>query len=102
MKDLLTKYNLPKRVEVTLHKAKEGGFVVGFPDLPGCFTQVENLSQLDDNVTDAILTYFDVPRRNASKVVYIQETKHITKIAVTKRSSLLRPAPTNFDLFLAA
>lgn len=102
MKDLLAKYHLPKRVEVGLHKAKEGGYVVEFPGLPGCYTQVEDLSKLHENVTDAILTYFDVPRRIASKVVYIQETKHIAKIAITKPSSLLRPAPTNFDLFLAA
>lgn len=94
MKNISQKYHLPKRVEVSLHKAKEGGYVVEFPDLPGCFTQIEDLSKLHENVTDAILTYFDVPRRNASKVAYIQETKHITNI---------RPAaPTNFDLFFAA
>lgn len=67
MNNLLTKYNLPKRVEVDLHKAKEGGYVVKFPGLPGCYTQVEDLSKLHENVTDAILTYFDVPRKEANK-----------------------------------
>ena len=67
MKTATEKYHLPKRVEVLLSKAKEGGFVVEFPDLPGCFTQVEDLSHLHENVTDAILTYYDVPRKEARK-----------------------------------
>lgn len=100
MKDLLVKYHLPKRVEVILHKAKEGGFVVEFADLPGCFTQVDHLSQLHENVTDAILTYFDVPRKEANKMVYIPET-HETDQAVINRSNITS-AQTKFDLFVAA
>lgn len=61
MGNLLDKYHLPKKVEAILTKAKEGGFVVEFSNLPGCYSQIEDLSQLDKNVTDAILTYFDVP-----------------------------------------
>ena len=93
MKDLLEKYKLPKRVEVIFNKTKEGGFVVEFPNLPGCFTQIEDLSDLDKNVTDAILTYFDVPREKAKKMVYIPETKRIQHVSSTK---------TEFDLFFAA
>lgn len=100
MKDLLAKYNLPKRVSVKLDRAKEGGFVVKFPKLPGCFTQVEDLSQLDDNVTDAVLTYFDVPRSKAHMVIYVP------KIRMISRKRIDRPyktgVPDKFDLFVSA
>lgn len=102
MKNLLAKYNLPKRVEVGLHKAKEGGYVVEFPNLPGCYTQVENLSELYENVTDAILTYFDVPRSQAHKVAYIPETKHTIKASVAQTQSRISSTQASFDLFVAA
>lgn len=91
MKDLLEKYNLPKKVKIQIDKAKEGGFVVEFPDLPGCFTQVEDLSQLNDNVTDAVLTYFDVPRKESYKIIYVPETK-----------PSIQSVPERFDLFVSA
>lgn len=100
MKNLLKKYHLPKRVEVILHKAKEGGFVVEFAELPGCFTQVKDLSQLHENVTDAILTYFDVPRKEASKMAYIPETPVVTQAVINRPR--IAPAQTKFDLFVAA
>ena len=101
MGDLLSKYHLPKKVEVTLTKTKEGGFVGEFPNLPGCFSQIEDLSQLDSNVTDAILTYFDVPRREAKKMVYVPETKGIEQISTIKPTMALS-TKTEFDLFVAA
>ncbi len=90
--DLFKKYNLPKKVEIILQKAKEGGFVVEFPELPGCFTQVKDLSELETQVSDAILTYFDVPRSDSNKVVYLRETKRLSSA----------PVQTKFDLFVAA
>ena len=92
MKDLFKRYQLPKKVDVIFNKAKEGGFVVEFPDQPGCFTQVEDLSELDEKVTDAILTYFDVPRSKANKIVYLPEIKR----------PIATPAQASFDLFVAA
>lgn len=100
MKDLLVKYHLPKKVEVILHKAKEGGFVVEFPALAGCFTQVEDLSKLDENVTDAVLTYFDMPRSKSHKVIYVPETKRAIRKKVTR--SYITSAPEKFDLFVSA
>lgn len=100
MKNLLVKYHLPKRVEIVLHKAKEGGFVVEFAELPGCFTQVKDLSQLHENVTDAVLTYFDVPRKEAGKMVYIPETHEAAQVVINR--SRFTSAQTKFDLFVAA
>jgi predicted RNase H-like HicB family nuclease len=100
MKNFLEKYHLPKKVEVTLNKAKEGGFVVEFNNLPGCFTQVEDLSQLRENITDAILTYFDVPRTKANKLIYVPETK--VKQDEKTANPFIHQAQTRFDLFVAA
>lgn len=100
MKDILAKYNLPKKVSVKLSKVKEGGFVVEFPQLPGCFSQVDDLSELHANVTDAVLTYFDVPRSKASKAIYVPETK-VTLLE--KKTVFARfMERTRFDLFVAA
>lgn len=100
MRDNLAKYNLPKKVKVKLSKSKEGGFVVEFPQLPGCFTQIEDLSELHENVTDAVLTYFDVPRSKVNKAIYIPETKvSLPKDKAIPTRSLEQ---TKFDLFVAA
>lgn len=101
MRDLLEKYNLPKKVKVIFQKVKEGGYVVEFPDLPGCHTQVADLSQLHENVTDVILTYFDVPRSKANKMVYIPKTKDVTQTSTNKYSNF-NVSQTRFDLFVAA
>ena len=99
MKDLLSKYHLPKKVEVILNKSTEGGFVVEFPKLPGCFTQIDDFSELNENVTDAILTYFDVARHEAQKAVYLPETKVIKK---EKSRPEFNTVQANYDLFVAA
>lgn len=99
MKDLLAKYHLPKKIEVVLHKSKEGGFVVEFNDLPGCFTQVKDLSGLREGVTDAILTYFDVPRAKANKLIYVPKTSVVSDTAIDKSPVF---AQTRFDLFVVA
>lgn len=100
MKDTLAKYNLPKKINVKLSKASEGGFMVEFPQLPGCFTQVEDLSELHANVTDAVLTYFDVPRSKSSKALYVLETKVVLPKNMTNFTRSLEQ--TKFDLFVAA
>lgn len=94
--DILQKYNLPKKVEVSLSEAREGGFVVEFPKLPGCYTQASSLVELDSQVTDAVLTYFDVPRSEAKKLAYLPETK----IVSSKPKVSLSEA--QFDLYIAA
>ena len=98
MKSALIKYNLPKKIEIVVHQVKEGGFVVEFPSLQGCFTQASNLFELDQQVTDAVLTYFDVPRKDASQIAYLPEEKNVKSKSLLPKINL----ETNFDLFLAA
>ena len=61
---------------VVVHNAKEGGFWVDVPALPGCYSQGESVDESLQNVTEAIELYLEVLRdegRDAppdSEIVY--------------------------------
>lgn len=65
--EVIKKFNLPLSIKVCLKVTKEGYFFAEFPDFPGCNTEATNFSELVKNVTDVVLTYFDVPRTEAEK-----------------------------------
>ena len=52
MKTIDDYMSLPYRMEI-LPDAEEGGFVVSFPDLPGCLTSGETAEQAIANAADA-------------------------------------------------
>lgn len=58
----------PQSVKIKVHIESDGGFWAEFPDLPGCFTQGDNLSQLTEQVQDALLTYYDYSKEEAVKI----------------------------------
>lgn len=72
VQDILKNYNLPQTVKVIFKKNLEGVFYAKLPKYPGCMTLAHNEIELIENVTDAILTYFEVPRDVAlkNKIVY--------------------------------
>ena len=72
LQKLLDKYSLPNHVKVQLQKSDKGITVI-FPEYEGCVTFVEEPLELFSKVTDALLTYFEVPR-------YIAESKSIIYI----------------------
>ena len=57
MKTLNDYMNMPYRMEIIEDK-DEGGFVVSFPDLPGCITCGETVEKAVANATDAKKTWF--------------------------------------------
>lgn len=65
--EIMKKYDLPRSVKVDLEVTEEGCFFANLPEYPGCFTEARNFSDLIKNVTDAILTYFDVSREDAQE-----------------------------------
>lgn len=65
LKSLLDKYKLPETVQVEISRNEKGGFFAKLVDYPGCFTVADSPLELIQNVTDAILTYFEVPREDA-------------------------------------
>lgn len=62
------RYNLPDAISLNV-RLEDGWFVVSSPELPGLVTQARSHDELLAMVNDAVLTYFDVPRREAD-VVY--------------------------------
>lgn len=49
----------PRKFDVVLERAEEGGFVVSVPDLPGVWTQGETRDEALANVSEAIAGYLE-------------------------------------------
>lgn len=47
---------------VVVHEAEEGGFWVGVPALPGCYSQGESVEEALGNVKEAIELYLEALR----------------------------------------
>ena len=47
---------------VIVHQAEEGGFWVGVPALPGCYSQGESVEEALENVKEAIALYLEALR----------------------------------------
>ena len=66
--ELMKKYKLPRYIKVVVKVTREGSFFAYLPDYPGCLTEANDIIELIKNVTDAILTYFNVPKKVAEKL----------------------------------
>jgi predicted RNase H-like HicB family nuclease len=66
--EIKRRYNLPDAISLNV-RLEDGWFIVSSPELPGLVTQARSQEELVAMVNDAVLTYFDVPRREAD-VVY--------------------------------
>jgi predicted RNase H-like HicB family nuclease len=66
--EIKRRYNLPDAIILNV-RLEDGWFIVSSPELPGLVTQARSQEELVAMVNDAVLTYFDVPRREAD-VVY--------------------------------
>lgn len=62
-------FGLPDKLNLTFKLTKDGWFVVTSPDLPGFITQAKDHQELVEMINDAVLTYFDVPKKSAD-IIY--------------------------------
>lgn len=67
--DIRKKYNLPEKLELEVNLTKDGYFVLTSKDLPGLITEAKDGKELIEMFNDAVLTYFDVPKKEGN-VVY--------------------------------
>ena len=65
------KYGIPDTISLNIRLTQDGWFVVTSPELPGLVTQAKNQEELIEMVNDAVLSYFNVPKREAD-IVYDQ------------------------------
>lgn len=59
------KYDIPRSLTFNFEIKSDGWFVATSPDMPGLITEAKNPQKLLVMLNDAILTYYDVPRREA-------------------------------------
>lgn len=62
------KYNIPEVIKLSTEITPDGWFLVTSPELPGLITQARTAKELLEMVNDAILTYYDVPKKEAKEV----------------------------------
>ncbi len=60
-------YNIPETIHLNI-RIDNGWFLVSSNELPGLITQARTAEELLEMVNDAILTYYDVPKREAKEV----------------------------------
>lgn len=72
-RQLKRRYGLPETLNINVRISPDGWFVVTSPELPGLVTQAQDHHELLVMLNDAILTYFDVPKKEAD-VVYDRVT----------------------------
>lgn len=105
-KSIKEKYKLPDSIKVTVTKSKKG-FCAFLDDYSGCMTVAKNFGELIENVNDAILTYFEVPRNEAEKIdilylpEFLNKHKHFNKEVEKKEHKPLRFAPISTQCLYA-
>lgn len=65
------KYGIPEAINLNFTLKPNGWFIVTSPDLPGLVTEAKTQDELVLMVNDAVLTYFDVPKKEAD-IIYNQ------------------------------
>ena len=62
--------------------AKEGGYVVSVPSLPGCSTQGETFEEAVKNIKDAIKGYIAVLKEEHETIPREKQNMIITKVTI--------------------
>ena len=66
--DIKKKYGIPDKLDWVVELTPDGWFVAECKEIPGIFTQAQSKKELLAMVNDAVLTYFDVPKRESDYV----------------------------------
>jgi predicted RNase H-like HicB family nuclease len=65
------KYGIPDKINLNVRITPNGWFVATSAELHGLVTQAKDQEELMAMVNDAVLTYFDVPKKEAD-IIYDQ------------------------------
>ena len=63
--DVKKKYGIPDKLDWDIGLTEDGWFVAECKDITGLYTQAKSRPELLDMLNDAVLTYFNVPRRES-------------------------------------
>ena len=65
-------------LKAIIHTADEGGYWAEVPALPGCVTQGESISEVEENLRDAVDIWLDV----SQDIVLKSKTDKIMELAL--------------------
>lgn len=89
------KYDLPKSVKVTVKRSRKGLYAY-LDNYPGCLTAARNFGELIENLNDAILTYFNVPRKEAKRVEFLYLPKIAKSSSTIEKKCIEQIKPLRF------
>jgi predicted RNase H-like HicB family nuclease len=94
-KSVRKKYQLPTSIKVNVEKTSSG-FIAKVENCPGLITYGDTFPKLIENVNDALLTYFEVPRNAAKKVnfMYVPRALLSQKARKQKKRNLAKTEET--------
>ena len=61
--EIRAKYNIPEKLNIHVELVEDGYFVLTCKELPGLITEAKDGKELIHMFNDAVLTYFDVPKK---------------------------------------
>jgi len=70
------------KIDVIIHKAKDGGYWAEVPALPGCLTQAENMKELKKNINEAVQGWLRVHEEQGIRKVMKSDKIRILRFAV--------------------
>ncbi len=66
--EIKKKYNIPDKFHLKIRMTNDGYFVLTCEELPGLVTEANGGKELLEMFNDAVLTYYDVPKRECDIV----------------------------------
>ncbi len=84
----------PDKVEVSVARAKEGGFVAEIITYPGCYTEGETFSELLFMINDCLYTYFNIPEKYVSSMPeYLAPMSLAERLGIVPKRGILTSIP---------
>jgi len=74
---------------VIFEPAKEGGYVVSVPALPGCITQGETFEEAVAMIKDALGGYLEVLKEEGQEIPQEQSDVVITQVSIHNPTAIL-------------
>ena len=84
----------PNKIEVSVARAEEGGFVAEILTYPGCYTEGETFSELLFMVNDCLYTYFNIPEKYVSYMPeYLAPMSLAERLGIAPKKGTLTSIP---------
>ena len=84
----------PAKIEVSVARAQEGGFVAEILTYPGCYTEGETFSELLFMINDCLYTYFDIPEKYVSYMPeYLAPMSLAERLGIAPKKGILTSIP---------